>query len=514
MIKHLFAGCICLFAFSAYAQTAKITSQNSKPNVVFIYADDLGYGDLSSYGATKLNTPNLDKLANQGVRFTNAHCTSATCTPSRYALLTGEYPWRKSGTGILPGDAALIIPTDKTTLPKLFQQAGYKTAIVGKWHLGLGEQVAKNWNGEIKPGPNEVGFDYSFIFPATADRVPTVFMENHRVLALEAKDPIEVDYNKKVGNDPTGKEHPELLKLKSSPGQGHENTIVNGIGRIGYMSGGNKARWVDEEVSTTFLAKAKNYIEENQNNPFFLYFTLTEPHVPRMPATMFKGKSGLGLRGDAILQLDWTVGEIMKQLEASGIAKNTIVIFSSDNGAVLDDGYQDEAVTQLNGHTPNGILRGGKYSVLEAGTRIPFILNWPEVVQPKVSDAMVSQIDLLASFSSLLNQAIPKGDAPDSENTLDAFLGKSDKGRNVLIEQGGNVLGKGGALAIVKDNWKFIPPNDGIPYDKLVDIETGNSVEPQLYNLNDDLGEKNNLAKKYPKKVKELADLLKKEISK
>ena len=514
MIKHLFAGCICLFAFSAYAQTAKITSQNSKPNVVFIYADDLGYGDLSSYGATKLNTPNLDKLANQGVRFTNAHCTSATCTPSRYALLTGEYPWRKSGTGILPGDAALIIPTDKTTLPKLFQQAGYKTAIVGKWHLGLGEQVAKNWNGEIKPGPNEVGFDYSFIFPATADRVPTVFMENHRVLALEAKDPIEVDYNKKVGNDPTGKEHPELLKLKSSPGQGHENTIVNGIGRIGYMSGGNKARWVDEEVSTTFLAKAKNYIEENQNNPFFLYFTLTEPHVPRMPATMFKGKSGLGLRGDAILQLDWTVGEIMKQLEASGIAKNTIVIFSSDNGAVLDDGYQDEAVTQLNGHTPNGILRGGKYSVLEAGTRIPFILNWPEVVQPKVSDAMVSQIDLLASFSSLLNQAIPKGDAPDSENTLDAFLGKSDKGRNVLIEQGGNVLGKGGALAIVKDNWKFIPPNDGIPYDKLVDIETGNSLESQLYNLNDDLGEKYNLAKKYPKKVKELADLLKKEISK
>ena len=514
MKKHLFVGYLCLFAFSLSAQTTKITSENSKPNVVFIYADDLGYGDLSSYGATKLKTPNLDKLAQQGVRFTNAHCTSATCTPSRYALLTGEYPWRKSGTGILPGDAALIIPTNKTTLPKLFQQAGYKTAIVGKWHLGLGEQVAKNWNGEIKPGPNEVGFDYSFIFPATADRVPTVFLENYRVVALDLKDPIEVDYNKKVGNDPTGKEHPKLLKMKSSPGQGHENTIVNGIGRIGYMSGGNKARWVDEEVSTTFLTKAKMYIEENNKNPFFLYFTLTEPHVPRMPATMFKGKSGLGFRGDVILQLDWTVGEIMKQLEASGIAKNTIVIFSSDNGAVLDDGYQDEAVTQLNGHTPNGILRGGKYSVLEAGTRIPFILNWPDMVKPKVSNAMISQIDLLASFSKLLNQPIPQGDAPDSENTLDAFLGKSDIGRTMLIEQGGNVLGKGGTLAIVKDNWKFIPPNDGIPYDKLVDIETGNSLEPQLYNLNDDLGEKFNLAKKYPKKVKELSNLLKKEISK
>ena len=219
MTKHLFAGYLCLFALSLCAQTTKTTSQNSKPNVVFIYADDLGYGDLSSYGATKLNTPNLDKLAQQGVRFTNAHCTSATCTPSRYALLTGEYPWRKSGTGILPGDAALIVPTDKTTLPKLFQQAGYKTAIVGKWHLGLGDQVAKNWNGEIKPGPNEVGFDYSYIFPATADRVPTVFMENHKVIALDPKDPIEVNYDKKVGNDPTGKEHPELLKMKSSPGQ-------------------------------------------------------------------------------------------------------------------------------------------------------------------------------------------------------------------------------------------------------------------------------------------------------
>lgn len=514
MIKNIFQSSLLLFSFIVCSQTSKNEVVGTKPNVIFIYADDLGYGDLSSYGATKLKTPNLDKLASQGVRFTNAHCTSATCTPSRYALLTGEYPWRKSGTGILPGDAALIIPTDKTTLPKLFQQAGYKTAIVGKWHLGLGKQVAKDWNGEIKPGPNEVGFDYSFIFPATADRVPTVFMENSKVIALDSKDPIQVDYKNKVGNDPTGKEHPELLKLKSSPGQGHENTIVNGIGRIGYMSGGNKARWVDEEVSTTFLAKAKNYIEENQDNPFFLYFSLTEPHVPRMPATMFKGKSGLGLRGDAILQLDWTVGEIVKQLQASGIAKNTMVIFSSDNGAVLDDGYQDEAVTQLNGHTPNGILRGGKYSVFEAGTRIPFILSWPDVVQPQVSSAMVSQIDLLASFSKLLNLSIPRGDAPDSENTLDAFLGKSETGRTVLIEQGGNVLGKGGALAIVKEQWKFIPPNNGIPYEKLVDIETGNSVEPQLYNLNDDLGEKNNLAKKYPKKVKELSELLKNEINK
>ena len=510
MIKRILTAGLYLIAFGFYAQNIHNKNNSVRPNVIFIYADDLGYGDLSCYGATKIKTPNLDKLASQGIRFTNAHCTSATCTPSRYALMTGQYPWKKSGTGILPGDAALIIPTDKMTLPKLFKQAGYKTANIGKWHLGLGEQVAKNWNDEIKPGPNEVGFDYSFIFPATADRVPTVFMENHKIVALEANDPIEVDYKNKVGNDPTGKDHPELLKMKSSPGQGHDNTIVNGIGRIGYMSGGKKARWVDEEVSITFLEKAKEFINENYENPFFLYFALTEPHVPRMPATMFKGKSGLGYRGDAILQLDWTVGQIMKELEVLGISQNTMIVFTSDNGPVLDDGYQDEAVSQLNGHTPNGILRGGKYSVLEAGTRIPFILSWPKVVQPKISTALVCQMDLLNSFSNLLGHFIPNHNEIDSENTLDAFLGKSEKGRTILIEQGvgANIEGKVGTLAIVKDNWKFIPPNNGESFDKLVGIETGNEAEPQLYDLNKDIGELNNLAKKFPLKVKELSKLL------
>ncbi|WP_214226239.1 arylsulfatase [Pedobacter sp. B4-66] len=475
--------------------------KNTKPNVIYIYADDLGYGDLSCYGAIKIQTPNLDKLAASGIRFTNGHATSATCTPSRYALMTGRYPWRKKGTGILPGDAALIIPTDRTTLPNLFKKAGYKTAIVGKWHLGLGEQVEKNWNGEIKPGPNEVGFDYSFIFPATADRVPTIFLENHKVVALDTNDPITVDYNKKVGTDPTGKDHPELLKLQSSPNQGHNQTIVNGIGRIGYMNGGKMARWVDEELSTTFLAKAQQFIGTNQKKPFFLYYALTEPHVPRMPATMFRGKSGLGLRGDAILQLDWTVGEIMKQLKTLNIDKNTVIVFSSDNGPVLDDGYQDEAVTRLNGHTPAGQFRGGKYSVLEGGTRVPFILSWPGTVKPQVSGAMVSQMDLLASFSKLINQPIPNGDAPDSENLLDAFLGKSPKGRSIFVEHAGT-------LAVIKDGWKYISPSKGATYDELVAIETGNSPEPQLYNLNEDKSEKHNLAAQHPEVVNELKDLL------
>jgi arylsulfatase A len=476
-------------------------SAQQKPNVIFILVDDLGYGDLSSYGATKIKTPNLDNLAEKGIRFTNAHSTSATCTPSRYAIMTGEFPWRKSGTGILPGDAALIVPTDKPTLPKLFKEAGYKTAIVGKWHLGLGDAVEKNWNGEVKPGPNETGFDYSFIFPATADRVPTVFMENSKVVALDPTDPIQVNYKNKVGNDPTGLEHPELLKMKSSPGQGHNNTIVNGIGRIGYMTGGHQARWTDEEMPLTFLAKAKEYIEYNQKDPFFLFYTPTEPHVPRMPSTMFKDKSGLGYRGDAILQLDWAVGEIMKHLKYLGIDKNTIIVFSSDNGPVLDDGYVDGAVTQLNGHTPWGALRGGKYSVFEAGTRVPMMVSWPETIQPAVSSAMISQIDLLASFSNMLN--VPVKDLKDSENMSDALLGKTNIGRNYLVEQGFT-----DNLAIIHGNWKYIEPRKEPKMNKLVNIELGNDLEPQLYDLSTDIGEKNNLAKKYPKKVKELHEKL------
>ncbi|WP_443937170.1 sulfatase family protein [Pedobacter sp. MW01-1-1] len=495
-VKKFFLSAV-FFAGLAYQSFAQ-----QKPNVIFIYADDLGYGDLSCYGATKISTPNVDKLANTGVRFTNAHCTSATCTPSRYAVMTGQYPWRVQGIRVLPGDARLIIPQDKITLPKVFKNAGYNTAIIGKWHLGLGETVEKDWNGDVTPGPNEVGFNYAFIFPATADRVPTVFLENHKVVALDPADPISVNYSQKVGNDPTGKDNPELLKMQSTPGQGHNQTIVNGIGRIGYMSGGKMARWVDEEVSSTFLAKAEEYIEQNQKQPFFMALHLTEPHVPRMPATRFKGKSGLGVRGDAILQLDWTVGQIMKKLEALQLDKKTIIVFSSDNGPVLDDGYQDEAVTKINGHKQAGALRGGKYSSLEGGTRVPFIVNWPGKTKAKVSDALVSQMDLLASFSALLKQDIPANEATDSQNTLDAFLGKKAIGRSSLVEQG--LVPN----AIIQNDWKLIQATNGTAYMSAVGIETGNSKDVQLFHLKEDIGEKNNLAQKYPEKVKELEQLL------
>jgi len=493
MKKMLLATSLLLFqSVMLYAQ--------KHPNVILIYADDLGYGDLSCYGATQIKTPAIDMLAEKGIRFTNGHSTASTCTPSRYSLMTGQYAWRKPGTYILPGDARLVVPTDKTTLPAVFRQAGYNTGIVGKWHLGLGNEVAKNWNGDIQPGPNEVGFNYSFIFPATADRVPTVFLENHSVLGLDKADPIEVSYQNKIGNDPTGHEHPELLKMKASPGHGHDQTIVNGIGRIGYMSGGQTARWTDEELPFTFLTKAKAFIKENKHQPFFLYYAAIEPHVPRMPATIFKGKSNLGFRGDAILQLDWQVGEIIDQLKNDGIYDNTIIIFSSDNGPVLSDGYEDGAITQLNGHTQSGIFKGGKYSSFEAGTRVPFVISWPKQIKPAVSDALVCQVDFISSFAHMLKVTVPEKDAADSENTLNAFLGKSKKARTTLVEEGST-------FSIIDDGWKYIVPNKGAAFLELTHIETGNSPQPQLYNLLQDPGEKENLADQYPEKVKALAAL-------
>lgn len=471
----------------------------AQPNVVLIYADDLGLGDISGYGSQHFETPNLDRLIKKGLQFTNGHSTSSVCTPSRYAMMTGRYPWRQQGTGILPGDAALIIPQGQITLPELFRQAGYRTGIVGKWHLGLGNEVSKNWNEEVRPGPQETGFDYSFIFPATADRVPTVFMENGRVVGLDPNDPITVNYQKKVGADPTGLENPELLKLLSH--HGHNNTIVNGIGRIGFMSGGKMARWTDEELPLTFLQKAKDYIAAQRAHPFFLFYALTEPHVPRMPSTMFKGKSGYGARGDAILQLDWAVGEIVKELERNGLTKKTLIIFSSDNGPVLNDGYYDASPEMYKAQNPTGPVRGGKFSIFEGGTRVPFIISWPGKIKPGVTDALVCQMDFLASFSALLKRRIPPGEAPDSENVLNALTGKSKQGRRILVEHTPG-------LAIIKEDWKYIRPNKGVAVAASTKIETGNSATPQLYNLKEDLKETNNLASKFPEKVNELELLL------
>ncbi|MEO0332995.1 MAG: sulfatase-like hydrolase/transferase, partial [Bacteroidota bacterium] len=400
ILVAIFVILLCCFCSSPQSESTEDTSSSvsSKPNIVLIYTDDVGYGDVSSYGATEITTPNIDRLAEEGIQFTDAHTTSATCTPSRYGLLTGQYPWRKDGTGIARGDAALIINPDQVTLPDLLKQAGYTTSVVGKWHLGLGPEGGPDWNGEISPSPLDIGFDESFLIPATGDRVPTVYVANRRVVGLDPQDPIQVSFREPIGDEPTGRDNPELLKMH--PSHGHDMTIVNGISRIGYMTGGGAARWVDEDMADTITARAVNFIERYQNEPFFLYFSTHDIHVPRVPHARFVGKSGMGPRGDAMLQLDWSVGEILNTLDSLQLTENTLVIFTSDNGPVVDDGYHDEAVEKLGGHKPAGPFRGGKYSAFEAGTRVPLLLRWPNRTEPGVSDALTSQIDFLASMAT------------------------------------------------------------------------------------------------------------------
>ena len=328
----------------AAALASQTLAAQPGPNVIVFLTDDLGYGDVSCYGSKAIQTPNVDRLAKGGLRFTDAHAAAATCTPSRYSLLTGEYAWRKKGTGVLPGDAALIIEPGRTTLPSMLRQAGYTAGVVGKWHLGLGAGEV-DWNGEIKPGPLEIGFDYSFIMAATGDRVPCVYLENHRVVGLDPADPIRVSYKEPFPGEPTGRKNPELLKMY--PSHGHDMAIVNGISRIGYMSGGKSALWKDEEMADRFTEKALAFLDRNCTRPFFLYFASHDPHVPRVPHPRFVGKTALGPRGDAIVQLDWCLGEVLNKLDQLKLADNTLVLFSSDNGPVVDDGYKDQAVEKL-----------------------------------------------------------------------------------------------------------------------------------------------------------------------
>jgi arylsulfatase A-like enzyme len=476
-------------------------SAQTRPNVILIYADDLGYGDVSSYGATALQTPNIDRVAKEGLRFTDAHSTSATCTPSRYALMTGEYPWRKPGTGVLPGDAALIIAPGRLTLPAVFKKAGYTTAVVGKWHLGLGPKGGPDWNGEINPSPNDIGFDFSFIMAATGDRVPTVYVQNRRVVGLDPADPIKVSYGQPIGDWPTGKANPQLLKVH--PSHGHDQTIVNGISRIGYMTGGKSALWKDEDMADVFTRKATAFIEEHRAKPFFLFFALHDPHVPRVPHPRFVGKSGMGPRGDAIVQADSCVGEVLATLDRMKLADDTLVIVTSDNGPVIDDGYKDDAVEKLGRHKPAGPFRGGKYSNFEAGTRVPFVLRWPARVKPGVSDALVSQIDLLSSFASLTAQPLTATDAADGVDMMSTLLGTSKDGRDhVVLHAGG--------LALRQGQWKYIEPNARPKVNANTNTELGNDTVPQLYDLAADPGETQNVAAKLPGKVKEMDSLLQK----
>ena len=473
-----------------------------KRNVIILYADDLGYGDLGCYGGCEIPTPNIDRLCADGLRFTNAYATSAVCTPSRYSLLTGEYPFRNDRLFILRGDAHCVIDRNKDTMPKMFKRAGYATGVVGKWHLGLGEGDGPiDWNREIPYAPVDVGFDSSFIFPATADRVPCVFVDGRKVVGLDENDPIEVTYeeSKRFEGVPTYKTNPELLRVHSS--HGHNMSIINGIGRIGYMRGGSRALWKDEELADAFLQKAQAFVEEHKDRPFFLYYALHQPHVPRVPAPRFAGTTSLGSRGDVIVEMDWCVGELIGTLERHGILEDTMIILSSDNGPVLDDGYVDQAV-ELNGpHRPAGPLRGGKYSRYDGGTRIPFIVSQKGSVRRGVSEALVSQADLFASFAAMLDTPPEKGAAVDSENMLDALTGRSDGGRAELMAQALN-----GEKVLRSGKWAYLSPNTKAGKKRPAAEQEPQS--PQLYNSCYDIGQQTDVAEQYPQIVKDMEERL------
>ncbi len=513
--KALVAGLILPFTAFALA-AANVPPAPDKPNIIVILADDIGYGDLSCYGAKMVQTPNLDRLAREGRRFTDAHSPAATCTPSRRAMLTGRYSWRQpEGTHIAPGDEAITIKPGTFTLPGMLKQAGYKTGIVGKWHLGLGNDGGPDWNGDIKPSPLDLGFDYSFIMAATGDRVPTVFIENRRVVGLDPADPIKVSYKGKIGDEPTGAENPELLKLKHT--HGHDMTIVNGVGRIGWMSGGQSARWKDEDMADTFSKKAIEFVTREQEQPFFLYYATHNIHVPRVPNPRHLGKSQCGTRGDAIVELDEAVGELMTTLERLKLADKTLVIFSSDNGGIMNDGYEDVGNFD---HPCNGTLRGYKGSLFEGGHRVPMIARWPgRIPAGSKCDDLITQLDLTATLAALTGQSIPPGAAIDSFNVRPALLGRPHDrpGRETFVAHVGGMASKV-PLAIRQGQWKLITERGARPSFKDADKSnktplTEEDRKPFLVNLAADPGESTNIAASHPERVIEMKALLEKIIA-
>ena len=480
-------------------------AQGQQPNVILLVADDLGYGDLSCYGATRVATPTVDSLAAHGLRFTNMHACASTSTPSRYAMLTGMYPFRRQGTDVAAGNAGSIIGKEQVTVARLMQQAGYATAAIGKWHLGLGVRTAQqDWNGELDLTPRDLGFDYHYIMAATADRVPCVYIEQGRVANFDPQAPIEVSYKKNFEGEPTGRTHPELL-TKLRPSHGHDQAIVNGISRIGFMKGGGRALWRDESIADSIVSHAIGFMDRHREEPFFLYLCTNDVHVPRMPHERFRGLSPMGLRGEAILQFDWTVAQLTQALRERGLDGNTLILITSDNGPVLDDGYDDRAEELAGDHRPGGPWRGGKYSAFEAGSVVPFIAYWPEGVKGgRTSHALASLIDVPATLAALAGIRVPEGAAPDSENHLSTWLGRDRKPRKFAVSMASNR-----SLVLRTQRYKYISPSQGSPMITWgPKIETGYSPTPQLYDLSRSPYENENIAEKNPRKLHELQALL------
>ncbi len=498
---------VVMAIISGYAAAAGASAR--RPNIVVIMADDLGYGDVSCYGARSFRTPHIDQLAHEGLRFTSGYCSASTCTPTRFSFLTGTYAFRQAGTGIASPNNPSIIPPGTTTLPSLLHSAGYHTGVIGKWHLGLGGPMGPDWNGALKPGPLEMGFDHCFLLPTTNDRVPQVYVRGHRVLNLDPSDPLWVGNRKPTPNHPTGVTHRHTLKMNWS--HGHNGTIHNGISRIGFYTGGHAARFRDEDLADEWVHRSIRWMESHRDKPFFLFFSSHDLHVPRMPHERFHGTSGLGFRGDSILQLDWCVGELVAAIKRMRIDDNTLIVFCSDNGPVLDDGYQDGAISRLGQHRPAGPFSGGKYSVLEGGTRTPFIVRWPGVIRPGESDELVCTIDLASSLATLTGASVPDAACLDSLDILDALLGVAGAhGRDHLVQQDN---GRRGNFGYRKGRWKLQRHDSRRARNVRLRLTADTVSRFRLYDLSSDPQESRDVSKQHPERTQQMVQDLAKLIA-
>lgn len=463
----LFVLILCA-AFVVERSCFAVTDDSAPPNVIIIYADDLGFGDLSCYGATKISTPNIDRLAKEGMRFTDAHSAASLCSPSRYGLLTGRSPWRlhKKGNGYR-------LKSGQITLGSLMREAGYRTAAIGKWHLGYG----KDWNSVPIRGPLEVGFDYHFGVPSNHNDSTRAFIENHDIVGREPGVPFEIVKGRDL---PIGLAQPRI----------------------------------EDEVDATLTSKAISFIRRNSNGPFFLYFAPCCPHTHITPNAKFRGTSQAGLFGDYIQELDSHVGSIISTLEELKIADNTLLVFTSDNGSTPKD-FRGTQGVRLNladdsgdirekfktakadakklGHVTNGAYRDGKGKAYEGGHRIPLIVRWPgQIKSGTVSDCLTNLTDLFATSVGAAGEELPSDCAEDSFSLLPVLLGKEKRfaDREAIFVLGN---GKDSAIAICSGKWKLI-------YRYGDDSERGH----ELYDLENDPGELNSVMDQHPDEARRL----------
>lgn len=459
-----------------------MSSTNSfaqKPNIIYILADDLGIGDVSVYNSNgKIQTPNIDKLAKNGVRFTDAHTTSSVCTPTRYSIMTGRYNWRTPlKKGVLHGYDTPLIDPKRETVASFLQKQGYETGIVGKWHLGWDwgniEAGEKNMNfaTKVQNGPNDRGFDYSFCIPASLDMPPYAYVENGFCTTIP------------------------------------KDTCLGRKGIELFRAGISAPDFQPEEVLGKFTEKAIGFIDQHakKSKPFFLYFPLAAPHTPILPIGKFVGKSKVSPYGDFVLMVDDVVKQVTEALKKNGIYENTIIVFASDNGFA---NAADLKAQLGKGHNPSMIYRGLKTDIFEGGHRVPFIVSWGgKLNRGKVSKQLVCTTDFFRTTAELTAAKIDDNVAEDSFSFLSEITGKSTNyaKREVVIHHSSN-----GYFAIRRGDWKLIMcAHSGGNSKPKEDSQEAKSLPPiQLYNLKDDFAENKNVYDKHPELVKELTDLL------